>query len=139
MYYDNHLEFRKDYIYWRPSGNITPILLIAMFKKVAEECDKFGAKSILLDARSLTAQGFATMDRFHVAVEISKFWNKSVKVAVVSNPSRDDVFDEFALISAKNRGIAMETFGTEGAALRWVLQQNTETAQRAMEMTLRTA
>jgi hypothetical protein len=76
---------------------------------------------VLCDARAMTAPTGA-FEKFEAGVELARGADPRMKMAVVARVEAIDYIFENV---ARNRGVAVAVFSSEGAALQWLLKAKT--------------
>ena len=117
-----HFEQKKEYAMFCPVGEFSSDEMAHLICRAIVRCRKQKIKKLLII--STGASGFHSAgigEQYDYAEQIASAAATFVKIAHVANPiwvrSR-----EFRVMVAKNRGLELENFHAESAALEWLLQ-----------------
>jgi hypothetical protein len=117
-----HFEQKKEYAVFCPVGKFSSGEMAHLISRAVVRCRKQKIKKLLII--STKASGFHSAgiaEQYDYAEQIASAAASFVKIAHVANPiwvySRD-----FRVMVAKNRGLELENFQTDSAALEWLLQ-----------------
>jgi hypothetical protein len=109
--------------FYYPTGAVTAQSTVALIKRVMEACQEQGVKLLFLNASQVNSPVFTTLERYQIITEVEKFWDKSIKLAMVSAPDRFPP-DDFGTNVAVNRGIRFAIFHDEQTALNWLTNKS---------------
>jgi hypothetical protein len=117
-----HFEQKKKYAVFCPVGKFSSDEMAHLISRAVVRCRKQKIGKLLII--STRASGFHSAgigEQYDYAEQIASAAATFVKIAHVANPiwvrSRD-----FRVMVAKNRGLELENFQAESAALEWLLQ-----------------
>ena len=109
------------YATFRPAGPTTAQDLLELLKKTMTACQESRLTRVLVDITRLTHKPFTTIDRFQFASGLAASWDRGIKLAIAG---REDQVDQegFGVLVAKNRGLYVGVYTSEGEALTWLLK-----------------
>jgi hypothetical protein len=117
-----HFEQEKEYAVFRPVGEFSFDEMAHLISRAVVRCRKLKIEKLLII--STGASGFHSAgigEQYEFVEQIAADAASLVKIAHVANPnwvrSRD-----FRIMVAGNRGLELENFNAESAALEWLLQ-----------------
>jgi hypothetical protein len=117
-----HFESKKDYAVFRPVGEFSLDEMAHLISRAVVRCRRQKIGTLLIV--STGASGFHSAgiaEQYNFAEQIAAGAASLVKIAHVANPewvrSR-----EFRVMVAENRGLELENFNAESAALEWLLR-----------------
>ena len=117
-----HFKKKEGYAVFCPVGEFSFAEMAHLISRAVVRCRKQKIKKLLII--STKASGFHSAEmaeQYDYAEQIASDAASLVKIAHVANPiwirSRD-----FRVMVAKNRGLELENFQAESAALEWLLQ-----------------
>jgi hypothetical protein len=117
-----HFERKKEYAMFRPVGEFSFDEMTHSISRAVVCCRRQKIGKLLII--STGASGFHSAgiaEQYNFVEQIASDAASLVKIAHVANPewvrSRD-----FRVMVAENRGLELETFNAEAAALEWLLQ-----------------
>jgi hypothetical protein len=117
-----HFEQKKEYAVFRPVGEFSFDEMTHLISRAAVRCRRQKIGKLLII--STGASGFHSAgiaEQYNFVEQIAADAAALVKIAHVANPkwvrSRD-----FRVMVAKNRGLELENFQAESAALEWLLK-----------------
>jgi hypothetical protein len=117
-----HFKKKKGYAVFCPVGEFSSDEMARLICRAVVRCRKQKIEKLLII--STGASGFHSAgiaEQYDYAEQIASAATSFVKIAHVANPiwvrSRD-----FRVMVAKNRGLELENFHAESAALEWLLQ-----------------
>jgi hypothetical protein len=117
-----NLEVRDNYIYCQPSGEIILGNSLHFLRQLLNECHDKRINKLLINISQLSANKLSNSQQFLLAAQVSSFWDKRVKVAIVGlGPDVSPL--EFSLLVLKNRGVTLEAFTYEADGSRWLLSE----------------
>ena len=117
-----HFEQKKEYAVFRPVGEFSFDEMTHLISRAAVRCrrQKIG-KLLIISTGASGFQSAGIGEQYDYAEQIASAAATFVKIAHVANPewvrSRD-----FRVMVAKNRGLELENFQAESAALEWLLK-----------------
>jgi len=117
-----HFERKKDYAVFCPVGVFSSDEMAHLISRAVVRCRKQKIKKLLIISTKVSGFHSAEIaEQYDYAEQIASAAASLVKIAHVANPiwvhSRG-----FRVMVAKNRGLELENFQAESAALEWLLQ-----------------
>jgi hypothetical protein len=117
-----HFEPKKGYAVFHPTGGFSFEEMAHLMSRAIVHCRRQKIRKLLIISTGVT--GFhppGISDRYNLAEHIASEAASLVKIAHVASAEwvRSGKFD---IMVAKNRGLEVENFHTESAALEWLLQ-----------------
>jgi hypothetical protein len=114
------LEPRDGYLYARlvPGFEITPERMNRLWQSLGEACMKSGLRRVLTEG-TVTGRRMTTMDSFENASTAARL-APGLSMACFVQGHVSDQQTEFFKIAAMNRGVRVEFFSSQEAALRWL-------------------
>jgi hypothetical protein len=129
-----YFEQKKEYAVFCPVGEFSSDEMAHLINRAVVRCRKQKIEKLLII--STGASGFQSAgigEQYDYVEQIASAAATFVKIAHVASPiwvrSRD-----FRVIVAKNRGLELENFQAESAALEWLLQpaKNSRSADKSV-------
>lgn len=118
-----YLEVKEGYAHFRPEGEATLKLAIALVGDAIKYCHDEGISRLLADVTHLKGNAPPTIvERYWIAQEWAKLARGQVAVALVVRPEVIDP-EKFEVIAATNLGQTADVFSAESEALDWLLKQ----------------
>jgi hypothetical protein len=117
-----HFDEGQDHAVFRPVGEFSFDEMAHLISRAVVRCRRRKIGKLLII--STGASGFNSSEiseQFNLAEQIAADAASSVKIAHVANPEWVRSGD-FRVLVAGNRGLELEYFQTESAALEWLLQ-----------------
>jgi hypothetical protein len=117
-----HFEQKKEYAVFRPVGEFSFDEVAHLISRAVVRCRRQKIGKLLIVSTGASSFHSAEMaEQYNFAEQIAAAAASLVKIAHVANPkwvrSRD-----FRVMVAGNRGLELENFNAESAALEWLLQ-----------------
>ncbi len=114
------LELRDGYLYARlvPGFEITPERMNRFWQSIGEACMKSGMRRVLTEG-TVTGRRMTTMESFENASAAARLAPGLAMACFVQGHVPDQQTDFFK-IAAMNRGVRVEFFSSQEAAMRWL-------------------
>jgi hypothetical protein len=111
-------EIREGHICFLVTGPANMARWVAIHKQAMEICKEHHLNKVMLDTTQVTGPYMNTVDRFRVATEVEKFWDRRMWLALVI--AEDQITpDQLGVLSANNRGIRATVFTNQADAATW--------------------
>jgi hypothetical protein len=118
-------EVKDAYALFRPSGRASVESFLALIESAVRACQSEGVTKMLLDARKLEHPPLTTHQIFAFATGLAAFWDRRIRLAIVSRPDQMDP-ERFGRLVAGNRGLHFSSHLDEADALRDLLRPDSE-------------
>jgi hypothetical protein len=115
-------EVRDGYICFFAVGQADMAQWIALQKQAMTTCKENSLTKLMIDTTQVTGPYLNTVDRFRAAVELEKFWDRRMWLAVVSTEEQIAP-DKIGVLSANNRGVRANVFTSQTDAEKWLLNE----------------
>lgn len=116
-----HVTLAPGYARYEPTGRPSVTIAVAGLAAAIGWCRTNGIPRLLADARQLTElPSLSTLERFDLGQRSALAGGGSVQLAMVALPAAIDP-ERFGALVAKNRGLRVEVFTDEVAALEWLV------------------
>jgi hypothetical protein len=117
-----HYEIRDGYICVFAAGQSDMDQWLAVQKQAMTLCQENSLTRVMIDTTQVTGPYLNTVDRFRAAVELEKFWDRRIWLAVVINEDQTTP-DQLGTLSATNRGVRVRIFINQPDAETWLLSE----------------
>jgi hypothetical protein len=113
-------KIQGSYLHCQPNGEINPSYSVHYLRQLMDECHRNGIRKLLIDVSSLSSVKVSDSHQFLLATQVSDFWDRSIKVAVVCQGPDTSLY-KFGLLVFTNRGITIDVFTSEDRAAIWLM------------------
>jgi hypothetical protein len=114
-----------DCAFFRPEGRATWQSFVALLEQAMSECREARVTKLLVNVALLSHAPLSVADRFSLASEMARVWDRSIRIVVVVRPDHRDQ-NHFVQLVAANRGLRIGVSGTEDEGLTWLAASETE-------------
>jgi hypothetical protein len=118
-------EAKDGYAIFRPGGRTSVQSFLSLLEGAVGACQSHGVTKLLVDARKLDHPTLTTHQIFAFATGLATFWDRSIKLAMLSRPDQIDP-EQFGRLVAGNRGLHFSSHLNEADALKALLAREAE-------------
>lgn len=115
----DHFTVEGDCACFRPEGDATWQTLVALLERAMSRCEEAKVKKLLVNVALLRHTPLTVTDRFGLATDLARIWDRSIRMAFVVRPDHRDK-KRFVQLVAQNRGLLLGVAGTEEEGLSWL-------------------
>jgi hypothetical protein len=115
----DHLTVLDDCARFRPEGRATWQSFVALLEQAMAECRDAKVPKLLVNVAKVQHAPLSVSDRFVIASEIARIWDRSIRIVLVVRPDHRDQ-NHFVQLVAANRGLLIGIAGTEEEGLAWL-------------------